>query len=205
MASLEEIRQRGGELDEVIYSLKLKVSEQKNNLPEETSEELQEKYDLKNQEFLHLREKARAFLILRQEFQEIKAQIQNQTFDPLLCSLNRFLPPLTNHRYAVAVMDGAIPGSIATMEGRELPLELLSTGTAAGLALALRLAISEYLLKDMEGTLFMDDPLVGLDPARKEQAVIIIREFATLRQIIITTCDPDTANLLGGTLVELKT
>lgn len=204
MASLEEIRQKGRELDEVIYSLKLKVSEQKNNLPEETSEELQEKYELKNKEFLHLREKARAFLILQEEFQEITAQIQNQTFDPLLRSLNRFLPPLTNHRYAVAVMDGAIPGSIATLEGRELPLELLSTGTAGGLALALRLAISEYLLQDMEGTLFMDDPLVGLDPARKEEAAAIIREFATLRQIIITTCEPATAALLGGALVELK-
>lgn len=204
MASLEETRVRSRELEEAIYTLKLKVVEQKNNLPEESSEELQEKFDVKSREFINLREKARALLVLREEFQEITAQIQNQTFDPLQRTLNRFLPPLTNHRYAAASMDGAIPGSVSDGDGRELPLELLSTGTAGGLALALRLAVSEYLLQGMEGTLFMDDPLVGLDPARKGQAAAIIREFATQRQVIITTCDPGTAALLEGTLIELQ-
>ena len=44
----------------------------------------------------------------------------------------------------------------------------------------------------------MDDPLVDLDPERKEHAAAIIGSYAHNRQVIITTCDPDTAVRLGG-------
>ncbi|MDD4089317.1 MAG: hypothetical protein PHP29_06470 [Tissierellia bacterium] len=38
---------------------------------------------------------------------------------------------------------------------------------------------------------------MDLDPNRKETAVKLISQFAKKHQIIFTTCNPDTANLLG--------
>lgn len=203
MASLEEVRGRSRQLDEEIYELKLEVLQQKNKLPQETSEELQEQFAGKNREFLRLKGRAAALAALKEEFNGILEEIESQTYAPLVKTFTRYLPPLTNYRYTGADMEGAIPRIITGPQGNELPVDLLSTGTVGGLALALRLAVSEYLLQDQQGFLVMDDPLVNLDPARKAEAARILQEFAAAKQLIITTCDPATAALLGGNRVEL--
>ncbi len=100
-------------------------------------------------------------------------------------------------------MDGTLPARLEAADGRALPLELLSTGTARGMALALRLAMAEFLLQQNNGFLVMDDPLVDLDPERKDHAAAMVREYAKKRQVIVTTCDPDTAAKLGGYRIDL--
>jgi len=49
----------------------------------------------------------------------------------------------------------------------------------------------------------MDDPLVDMDPERQQAAAGALRELAAEKQLILFTCHPATAQMLGGTLVEL--
>ena len=44
---------------------------------------------------------------------------------------------------------------------------------------------------------------VDLDPERKQQSVNIIKDFAKDNQVIFTTCDPQTAELLGGNIIRI--
>ncbi|NLG32528.1 MAG: hypothetical protein GX550_03315, partial [Syntrophomonadaceae bacterium] len=84
-----------------------------------------------------------------------------------------------------------------------IPVELLSTGTYDAVALALRLAVTEYIFGDQKGLLILDDCLVDLDPGRKQAAAELLKQFAEKHQVIFTTCSPDTANLLGGAIINM--
>jgi len=44
----------------------------------------------------------------------------------------------------------------------------------------------------------MDDPLVKLDPERKQSAFRAVQEFSRQKQVLIATCDSGTAEMLGG-------
>ena len=77
-------------------------------------------------------------------------------------------------------------------------------GTRDSLALALRLVMARHFLARADGFLVMDDPLVDMDPVRQQAAAARLREFAADRQLIFFTCHPATADMLGGTLVELE-
>jgi len=45
---------------------------------------------------------------------------------------------------------------------------------------------------------------VDLDPQRQERAAAVIQEFAEGKQVILFTCHPAHAKLLGGHRVELN-
>ena len=79
----------------------------------------------------------------------------------------RYLAPVTGQRYRGGQLEGALPRAVTAADGTELPLDLLSTGTAGGVALALRLAMAGYLLGGSGGFMVMDDPLVDFDPQRR--------------------------------------
>jgi uncharacterized protein YhaN len=49
----------------------------------------------------------------------------------------------------------------------------------------------------------MDDPLVNMDPARQEKAAELIKEYASNKQVLIFTCHPRHAELLGGNQIKL--
>jgi exonuclease SbcC len=84
-----------------------------------------------------------------------------------------------------------------------MPLVLLSAGTYDSVGLALRFALLEQIFPGQEGFTVLDDCLVDLDPGRRDEAVQIIRDYAGNNQVIFTTCNRETAGLLGGTLIEL--
>ena len=72
------------------------------------------------------------------------------------------------------------------------------------LSIALKLAMADKYLEDREGFIIMDDPFVDLDPQRQERAAAVIQEFAEGKQVILFTCHPAHAKLLGGHRVELN-
>ena len=73
------------------------------------------------------------------------------------------------------------------------------------LGLAIRLAMAGFFLNGRQGFLVMDDPLVDMDPSRQQQAASLLREYAedNGRQVIVFTCFPGHAEILGGRRVGL--
>lgn len=204
MAGLEELRRLKDELQESIGSLQLELIEVRKELPEESAEELAEALAYSEEKLARLKEEARALQLVAAEFRALKEELDSDTFEPLARSFARYLAPVTGGRYTAAELDGVVPGRIIrAADEAPLPVELLSTGTAGGVALALRLALAEYLLEDAPGFMIMDDPLVYLDPERKARAAAVLQEFARRKQLIVTTCDPATADLLGGNIIRL--
>jgi exonuclease SbcC len=84
-----------------------------------------------------------------------------------------------------------------------VPFAVLSTGTRACLGLAVRLAMARWFLEDRDGFLLLDDPMVDLDPVRQDAAAELLRRFAGEKQVVLFTCHPTHAGLLGGSRVEL--
>lgn len=74
----------------------------------------------------------------------------------------------------------------------------LSRGTAEALYLALRLGLISQLGDVGPGLpVLMDDVLVNLDPERREGTAAAVADLARKRQIVLFTCHPATADLLG--------
>jgi DNA repair exonuclease SbcCD ATPase subunit len=78
----------------------------------------------------------------------------------------------------------------------------LSQGTRDQIYLAVRLALVELMSGGESQPLFLDDPFVHFDPARRERALDLVREFARRHQVVMFTCDPRYREA-GDRLVEL--
>ncbi len=85
----------------------------------------------------------------------------------------------------------------------------LSRGTAEALYLALRLGLIAHLGDVGRGLpLLMDDVLVNFDTERREGVATAVAELAQERQVVVFTCHPEIAEILGSaapdrTLIEL--
>lgn len=203
---LHAVRAKNLELQETRHELIRALDQAKNELPEESVEELQEQLALGEKKLQNLQARARTLCVVEQEFKSILEELDASAFDPLAVSLLKYFEPMTDYRYNLVRLEGSLPQCIGRSGGRakELPVNLLSVGTKRALALALRLAMAEYLWDRGKGFLIMDDPLVDLDPRRRHEAAKVLKDFAAGMQLIITTCDPDTAQLLGGACQTLE-
>jgi DNA repair protein SbcC/Rad50 len=124
-------------------------------------------------------------------------------FDGLRGPLERSLALMTGGRHGRVRLEGALPTAVIDDPDIAVPWDLLSAGTKDSLALALRLAMAERFISGSDGFLMMDDPLVDMDPERQAAAASALKAFAEGRQLILLTCHPTTARLVGGTLVEM--
>ena len=202
--ALKEMRERKEALQEQLTELKQELFKVQSRMPEQSTEDLETELALLEKELEKLIKEGRAVSLVRDEFKVLKEELDADTYTPLVETFTRYLSLATGDRYKVAAMDGPLPNEIVTAEGRSMPVRLLSTGTIGGTALALRLAMAKYLLQDVEGFVIMDDPLISLDPDRRQSAAALIKEFAGEKQLIITTFDPETAALLGGNVVKMQ-
>ena len=201
--SLKRMRSQNQEIKDRIFDLKADLAELQNRMPEESTEELQASFELADEQLEKLKRQGRAILQVWEEFYALKAELDEDTYAPLKEAFARYLDLATNSCYNLAELEGALPESITTERGKTLPVNLLSAGTASGAALALRLAMAEYLLQGAGGFMIMDDPLVNLDPERKQSAARAVQDFARDKQALIATCDPRTAELFGGQIVRV--
>lgn len=202
--ALKKVRQEKEVLREKLINCRENRIRAENNMPDESPEEIEKAFKTAGKRLSALKEEAAILQTVEEEFNRLKTELDAGTFYPLQKLFIEYLSPLTGHRYRHARMREALPECVAISDKAEpLPLRLLSYGTISGVALALRLAMAGYLFRENEGFIVMDDPLTDLDPERKKEAAMVLKKAAEGRQIIVTTFEPDTAELLGGNILRI--
>jgi len=191
------------EKEREINKLRIEKAQKEAQAPTETREELQSQLTQAELDFAKTEKEGEAISEIRDTFQEIEAEMDSQTLDPWLDELGKVLEPLTANRYKRIDLSEADSGKALRADGLAIPFVLLSIGTKVGLGLALRLSMARYFLGDLEGFLVLDDPLVDMDPDRQSAAAKIIQNFAREKQVIVMTCHPSHADLLGGHSIML--
>ena len=134
---------------------------------------------------------------------ELLGEMDSATHLALQKDLEHYVSVMTGNRYEQIRMEEGLPEGFVRRDGRVLTHELLSIGTRDVLSIALRLSMANHFLKEANGFLIMDDPLVNLDPDRQEKAVDVLKEYSKEKQVLIFTCHPSHAELLGGHRIAL--
>lgn len=134
---------------------------------------------------------------------ELSKEILSETSNPdeiLIKRVEKYFSFITGGKYDQIVSSEYLPDKIVVNNDgyiSELEQKHLSTGTMDALALALRLAMADYLLGN-DGFLVMDDPLVAMDPDRQMRAAQLLRDYGKKMQVIVFTCHPTHADMIGG-------
>jgi len=141
---------------------------------------------------------------IKKSMEGLLAEMDSATYTGLEQEVSALLHKMTAGRYHEVVMEEVIPDGFRRKDGAVMPYDILSMGTKDILGIALRIAITKQFLAEKEGFIIMDDPLVDLDPDRQSKAAASIKTFAEDKQLIILTCHPSHARLLGGNQIELS-
>ncbi|MFC1829332.1 AAA family ATPase [Thermodesulfobacteriota bacterium] len=171
--------------------------------PDESSEEHQKQLDELMEQFDIVLRKGKAILRVREVSDELGEHSGKQAFVGLKKDIEQFIADMTNNRYEQIEIDESLPTGFIRDDGNVIETDLLSTGTMDVLGLALRLSMANYFLKDQEAFLVMDDPLVDMDSTRQSNAASLLKSYSKERQLIIFTCHPTHADLLGGNRIVL--
>lgn len=200
---LSETRTNYDKLQESLGILKDRYYEAERNLPNSTYEELVIEYNAEENIFKKKLEKSKKLLKIKEAFESTKVKMDEASFTPIVQRFSNYINMLTDGNYKTSEINNDFSVKLEKDNQILMPLNLLSSGTYDSVALALRLTILEYILDENKGFLVLDDCLVDLDPYRKDIAAKLINEFGKKHQVIFTTCSPDTAQLLGGYLIEI--
>ena len=165
------------------------------SLPDESSEEAAQQMESVREQFNVQLKKAQVLVRIQRSTAELLDQLDQGIYEPFVALVSRYLATLSADRYRNVPADAAIPGGVYRTDGQALPYDLLSEGTKDLFALALRLAMADFFLRSKEGFLLLDDPLVDLDPVRRERAAASLAEFAGRQQLVFFTCQPAHAAL----------
>ncbi|MEC9489659.1 MAG: hypothetical protein UMU04_01825 [Halanaerobiales bacterium] len=193
--------------DETARLLREKLQELKsleNDLPDRSTREMKIEFEELEAEFDRLVKRAQNLEIIKKTFLNKLAEMDQNSFQPLLETFSDNLNQLTNGKYKAGVIDDHFNVMLEN-DRKKLPanLDLLSFGTYDGAALALRFALFDNLFKEHGGFIILDDCLVNLDPERRKRAVELINELQKKYQIIYTTCSPKRAEELNGHIIEV--
>ena len=199
---LNFLKEESSNLDEEVLRLRTLHLEAKNNLSDETYEELKKSSIEAQRNFEKNLNRGIKLLKIQKVFFQVKEDLEMDPMESLVKEFKRVLSTITLGKYDNSSIDETFEIELLK-NGNKVPLELLSAGTYDSVALAFRFAILKHLFEENSGYVILDDCLVDLDPIRKKEAVALIREFGKENQIIFTTCDPTTAQMLGGNIIEL--
>ncbi len=202
---IEEYERNSGELEskkENRTELLLQRAELEKDTPDESAEEFRKQLAETEERFQAVLRKGKAIARIKYLASEISEQMDSGIYDDLKNDLEKLVSALTNGRYEQVELKEGLPKGFIR-DGELLTYELLSAGTKDVLAMALRLSMASHFLKNADGFLIMDDPLVDLDPERQKKAAELLRKYAEEKQILIFTCHPSHAELLEGHQIML--
>ena len=176
--------------------------EAKGNLSEDSYEDLKKEYLQAESTYDSNIRRGKKLLEIQRIFHETKNRLASNPMETLVAEFSRLLESITDGRYKTSDIDEEFNIRLENHNG-QIPIDLLSAGTYDCVSLALRFSLVNHIFED-EGYVVLDDCLVDLDPVRKAQSIDLIKVFSNDYQIIFTTCDPETAEMLGGNLIELQ-
>lgn len=186
-----------------LFRLQIERKEYEKNQPGTSREDLRVLVDENRKAYERVRQEGAAYKRMRSELETILGTLDRDTFTPYQARVEHMLAGLTSGRHTKLKLENALPVEVRG-EGKGFSLDLLSAGTRDVVSLAVRLGMAEYSLAGSDGFLVMDDPLVNLDPQRQQAAAECINLFARDKQVIVLTCHPSHARLLGGAKIELE-
>ena len=172
------------------------------NAPDESSEEIEIKLKEAEDELRSVLRRGEAIARILNLISKIQER-DSSIYSDLKAEIEEQVLTLTNSRYTSVKMEESIPQGFIRNDGALIDYELLSAGTKDVLSLALRLSMAKHFLKEARGFLIMDDPLVDMDPERQQKSGEVIQKFAENKQVIIFTCHPKHAEILGGNHILL--
>jgi len=171
----------------------------------DSSEELKSRIEKARTAFDFAQGKLKAARRLASLLERTLQSLDLVSFTPFEQRLSFYLALLTNGRYGKAALEASPVLPTGLLAGAHaLGLEHLSKGTGDALALALRLTMAEIHLKDQTGFVVFDDPMVDMDPERALAAAKALKAFAERHQVLVLTCHPHLAKLLGGNVINLN-
>lgn len=176
--------------------------EVKGEMKDLSFEEVEKEYKDAEKTFKNKIKRGEKLLEIDRVFKETKERLSNNPMGKLVDEFARLLELITDGDYKQGQIDEKFNIKLQNTNG-EIPIDLLSAGTYDSVTLALRFALLKHIFDGEGGYVVLDDCLVDLDPKRKTQSVKLINDFAEDYQIIFTTCDPETAKMLGGHIIEM--
>ena len=189
-------------LGDEVQAVSVELAELRARMPEQSAEDL--KRAALEAAAAFDRELKRANALLRVE--EAVARVEKSGGDIYAGFQREFeerVASLSAGKYRKATMQESLPSIFQRADGAAIPYGWLSAGTKDAFALALRLSMASYFLGGSDGFLLLDDPMVNMDPERQKVAAQMLREFGKTRQLVVFTCHPAHAELLGGNLVRM--
>lgn len=168
---------------------------------DKTAAELREELSVAEEELATLQQKHKALCQVRDMVKTIRAEAGESPLVPWQQRAEAMIATVSGGRYTAFDID---EGSTTFKSGQDMESGWLSIGTSAGFGFALRLSMAEYYLEDSDGFLVFDDPMVDLDPERRQVTAELIQEFAREKQVIYLTCHPTHAALFDVEPIKLK-
>lgn len=201
--SLKEVKDLYNESLDQQMLLKTDYYQAEKNLLDISYEELKVLYEETEIEFNKNLQRANSLLRIKDVFIETKEELGSNPMESLVKEFSRVLSLITSGAYELGQIDENFEIKLGSNTRGPMDIHLLSAGTYDAVTLALRFSILKHIYGDRKGYVCLDDCLVDLDPERKQQSVNIIKDFAKDNQVIFTTCDPQTAELLGGNIIRI--
>ncbi len=201
--TLREIKEIYNKSTEKQMELKSEYYEAQGQLLDISYEELKVLYEQTESEFNKNIAKANSLLRIKEVFQETKEELGSNPMESLVREFSRVLSIITSGDYDLGQIDENFEIKLESETRGVMDIDLLSAGTYDAVTLALRFSILKHIYGKRNGYVCLDDCLVDLDPERKQQSINIIKDFAKDNQVIFTTCDPQTADLLGGNIIKI--
>lgn len=190
------------ELSEKLRELSNAVVELKARAPEHSAQEIDRQYREARAAFERELRRGQALLRVSGAIQSMLSE-DGDVYEGFRASLEGILCHLSAGKYARARMEGALPTELFRDDGALVPFSWLSAGTRDGFALCLRLAMARRFLGDSRGFVLLDDPMVAMDPDRQRIVSELLAELAGEAQLVVFTCHPGHALLLGGHQISI--
>lgn len=176
----------------------------KNNLSEDSAEDIAKNVIEAEQQFQKIHSRGAALFRLQEKSKDIISGMDESPFEEMNRIFEDRFSKLTGGRYTSVEFDSNLPMKARLKSGVQIEFDRLSAGAKDSFSIALRLTLSEYFLGNLSGFMIFDDPLTDLDPDRATLCAEVIREFSEKYQTVILTCHPLNAEILGGTRIKLE-